>query len=841
MRKKASIILFILAILVGMAFLPSFALGAPVTVQNPGFEEENAGFPSMWSKYDWKASEGSTSFRQDLEVRHSGSSSALIDSPVPNDARFKQEIPCGSDMLYKISCWVRTENVGNDAKGANLSVDGITGTSDDLRGTGDWKLLEFYGKSGKNQKSFVLTLGLGGYGSLNSGKAWFDDVSVEETENLPEGRNAVNLFVDPQGDNNGSDADSPKEDSSITGGNSLLVKFLIFLAFAAGLTAAVFYYYKRWKGARTARYIETPVTRLLFDRKDLLIAGSMTLVYLIVALVNLGSLKGPQTWWKPGSSGDSITVDFGRQVAIGSVYAIFGLGRGEFLLEYVDETGGYTALCTIPADNYLDVFKWKSIDVAASTEKVRITVQSPGAAANEFSFIDSATRKPIVDFRITDIAVKPGGDGTPEALLDEQAAVPDKPSFMNSTYFDEIYHARTAFEHLHKIEPYESTHPPLGKVLIALGISLFGMTGFGWRIVGTLFGAAMIPAMYVFGKRMFGKRFPAFCSAFLMMFDFMHFAQTRIATIDVYVTFFVILMFYFMYDYFMNKSYMTGFRQSLKPLFLCGLFFGLGIASKWIALYGAAGLALLFAVAKLNETMDYRILSFSKREKPAWYSRFLPWHIGGTVLACMIFFILIPIGLYILSYIPFMQVPGPGHGLGDLWPYQVHMYNYHKNLHATHSFASPWWQWPFMIRPLWFYSGSGLPAGTASTMVTMGNPAVWWAGIVAVVSAAWIGFKKKDKRILLILVAIAAQYLPWVLVPRIAFIYHYFSIVPFVILAIVYVLTHWMAKYAKAKYWVYAYLALALLLFAWFYPALSGLEVSWDYISHLRWFPTWTF
>lgn len=31
--------------------------------------------------------------------------------------------------------------------------------------------------------------------------------------------------------------------------------------------------------------------------------------------------------------------------------------------------------------------------------------------------------------------------------------------------------------------------------------------------------------------------------------DFMHFAQTRIATIDVYITFFIILMYYFMYDY----------------------------------------------------------------------------------------------------------------------------------------------------------------------------------------------------------------------------------------------------------------------------------------------------
>ena len=59
---------------------------------------------------------------------------------------------------------------------------------------------------------------------------------------------------------------------------------------------------------------------------------------------------------------------------------------------------------------------------------------------------------------------------------------------MNSTYFDEIYHARTAYEHIHGIRPYENTHPPLGKILIGIRIRLFGMTPFGWRFIGTLLG-----------------------------------------------------------------------------------------------------------------------------------------------------------------------------------------------------------------------------------------------------------------------------------------------------------------------------------------------------------------
>ena len=48
-------------------------------------------------------------------------------------------------------------------------------------------------------------------------------------------------------------------------------------------------------------------------------------------------------------------------------------------------------------------------------------------------------------------------------------------------YFDEVYHARTAFELLAQREPYEWTHPHLAKEIIALSILVFG----GDRVVGT--------------------------------------------------------------------------------------------------------------------------------------------------------------------------------------------------------------------------------------------------------------------------------------------------------------------------------------------------------------------
>ena len=103
------------------------------------------------------------------------------------------------------------------------------------------------------------------------------------------------------------------------------------------------------------------------------------------------------------------------------------------------------------------------------------------------------------------------------ALFDEQEMASTKATYMNSTYFDEIYHPRTALEHLNNVYPYEVSHPPLGKLIISIGIMIFGMVPFGWRFMGTLFGVLMVPVLYVFLKNLFGKTPVAVCGTCLCL------------------------------------------------------------------------------------------------------------------------------------------------------------------------------------------------------------------------------------------------------------------------------------------------------------------------------------
>lgn len=587
-------------------------------------------------------------------------------------------------------------------------------------------------------------------------------------------------------------------------------------------------------------------------RKDWLIAGALTLLYAAVALVQLGSLRAPVTMWQPAVSGESFTIDFGAVKHIDRVNSFGEIGDGKFKLEFAEDlSSGWSGAQTVEM-NYVKTFAWSTLKTDADARYVKLTVEAAGFTLNELAFYEKDGETPIPASAVQTEGMSPPVRGAVENLFDEPERSKYAPTFMDGTYFDEIYHARTAYEHLHRMTPYENTHPPLGKLAISLGILLFGMNPFGWRIVGTLVGIAMVPLMHAFGKRLFKRTDLAFMASFLMTFDFMHFAQTRIATIDVYGVFFIVLMYYFMHRYVSLNFYREPLCRTLVPLFWSGLFFGIGAASKWIVLYGGAGLSFLFFASLYERYREYgaakRLLAGAVQggERGERLERIVRTFVPNalwTVLWCGLFFVVIPAVIYSASFLPYMTVPGAHISIGNLVKYQKDMFDYHSKLVATHGFASPWWEWPFMIKPIWYYTGQALlPEGKVSSIVSMGNPAVWWIGTLAVVAALFMAWKRRERGMLVPLVAFFSQYLPWMLVTRLTFIYHFFAMVPFLVLCIVYVCKVLEEEGKLHRLVKYGYMSVVLALFAMFYPILSGLVVDKSYVRDvLRWFPTWYF
>jgi len=556
------------------------------------------------------------------------------------------------------------------------------------------------------------------------------------------------------------------------------------------------------------------------SRRDVLAMAAITVVYASVALFRLGSTVAPQSFWKPAAQGERAAVDFGRAQQVDAIVWYGGIGNGSFQVESSEDGNAWNPVATVGLNDGT-VFQWQKAQTAFAARYVRVVAMQPGASLGEMGF-QGADRK-LIPFAV---------EGAPSAAFDEPGSVPQRASYLNSMYFDEIYHARTAYEMLHRMEPYETTHPPLGKVLISAGVALLGMNPFGWRIAGVLFGIAIVPLLYVFAKRLFGKTRYAALASFLIAFDFMLFTQSRLATVDTFAVFFILLAYERMQRYWEMSFCRDKLSKTFAPLAASGLAFGLASAVKWVGLYAGAGLAVLFLLSLWNRYRQYR----ENRELP------FAFHALRTVLAGGLFFIIIPLMIYTASYIPFLLVPGPGHGLKDVVSAQKFMFDYHSRLNATHPFSSLWWEWPLIRKPIWYYGAAELAPGKMASIVGMGNPAVWWSGTIAVIAALRSAWKKRDRSMTVVFVGIASSYLPWIFVSRLTFIYHFFACVPFLVLCIVY----WIRKMEERKpgYRIATllYAGAVLVLFILFYPILSGTEIDVSYADRvLKWFGGWIF
>jgi len=401
-------------------------------------------------------------------------------------------------------------------------------------------------------------------------------------------------------------------------------------------------------------------------------------------------------------------------------------------------------------------------------------------------------------------------------LLGEQDLAPERPGYMNSIY----------------------------NAIIAGSIYAFGMTPFGYRAAGAFFGVLMLLVMYIFLKNMFGRTAVSVCGTLLFGFEFMRFVQTRMASIDAFAVFFILAAYFFMYRHITTPPD-SRFRSSLVSLLLSGAFFGLGCATKWNAIYAGIGLAVIFAIRLVLLARHYRAGG------TAGFGAYL----AKTLLFSALFFGAVPAAIYCLSYIPFARAHGiafSAAGLlrpefyreyfGIVWENQAFMFGYHGGLEAAHPFSSQWWQWLLNAKPIMYvdsYAGD-----LRSSIAAFGNPLVWWGGLAAMVFMALRVFMHRDGKALFILLGYLSQLLPWIPVSRIVFIYHYFPSTLFLVMALAHIFSLMMERRRKGhRLAVYGLTAASGLVFALFYPALTGMPAPrWYFEKLLMWIPVaWPF
>ena len=630
--------------------------------------------------------------------------------------------------------------------------------------------------------------------------------------------------------------------------------------------------------------------RLDLGWKDWAIMGAVTVLYGVLAFTNLGSTVAPQHGMVSTSGEEQIVFELNESQDFYFLYYA-GVSYNSFSIAVSEDGESWSenypcemreGLCyrwNYALESWTDVNG--TVKYGDNSPEGRLTLHGKyvrlNAEAAGLNLFEVAFRSPSGE-NLAAAVVAHTGDRPdmlaeaqdPAALLDEQDTCVGEPGWYTGTYFDEIYHARTAYEHLHGQRPYETTHPPLGKLLMAVGIAIFGMTPFGWRFAGAFIGVLMLPALYLLTKQLLHRRSLAAAAMTAFALDLMHYTQTRIATIDSFPVFFILLSYLCMIRYMQTdvfalrqeenpRCFSHAFWKSQIPLALSGLFMGLSIASKWIGLYSAVGLAILFFTAVWRQ---FRAGSFAfccidrqemepdiqKRIDDA--QRFTLNRILMTCGLCVVYFILVPCVIYYLSYIPYLSPTGPV-TIERVVQAQIGMLNYHSTpgLGMDHPFQSPWWQWPLILKPMWFAQDKFEPAGMASTIMCMGNPWIFYLGALCMLGVIGALLCKSfrlgrsgleirrgdgDLSLYTIVIGFAAQFLPWVLVPRSMYMYHYFASVPFIIIATVW----WIGRIRKPKAVAIAlavYLTGAAVFFVMFFPYASGWLTSTQWLDSMKW------
>ena len=167
------------------------------------------------------------------------------------------------------------------------------------------------------------------------------------------------------------------------------------------------------------------------------------------------------------------------------------------------------------------------------------------------------------------------------------------------------------------------------------------------------------------------------------------------------------------------------------------------------------------------------------------------------------------------------------------------MYNYHSKLEATHPFSSKWYSWPISYKPVWYHQEK-YDNATKETITGIGNIVIWWIGIIGMLYILVNAFIKRNKASIFLLITIMSLWLPYAFIGRVMFLYHFFPVLPFMMLSIVKLFSDIEEKY-KINYLIPTYMIFVILFFIIYYPVVSGTEVSIDYINNLRLFSSWIF
>ena len=378
----------------------------------------------------------------------------------------------------------------------------------------------------------------------------------------------------------------------------------------------------------------------------------------------------------------------------------------------------------------------------------------------------------------------------------------------NEVVFDEVYYVDGARDllangvELTNGKPEFVVHPPIGKWMIAIGIKLFGDNPIGWRISAALFGVVSIYFIFLVARKLFKSDFLALLSAALASIDGIHLVMSRTALLDIFL-----------------MTFLLGAFTALiyQKYLLMALMLGLGLGTKWSALYFIIAIAIYLFIRERRALISYVIVipSVYLISWSGWFLSSNGWDRQSS-----------------------------SNSLLSLFNYHKEILNFHTGLETDHPYQASPWNWLILGRPTSFFYDSPKNCGSdncAQEILAMGTPTIWWLGLISIFITIGYFIHRRDKSAGLILLALLSNYLPWLMFPeRTTFYFYAIAFQPYLILAITFAIKEFLAdSQGKRRVWVLSGFSLSALVFLYFLPLYLGTVLTYEAWYSRMWFSSW--
>jgi dolichyl-phosphate-mannose-protein mannosyltransferase len=472
-----------------------------------------------------------------------------------------------------------------------------------------------------------------------------------------------------------------------------------------------------------------------------------------------------------------------------------------------------------------------------------------------------------------------------------------------SLVFDEVYYARGAFSLVelgfegdwtgedqafaqrdysgfNREDADYVVHPMLGKLLIAVGIKMFGATPYGWRFSGAVLGTVTVVLIALIARHLLRSTVWGAMAGVLLAVEGQHVSISRTALLDIFLTFFVVAAFgLLLVDRTRTRTKvraqaqrhrvrlgvapdeaLPGFgpRVGVRWWRLAAIVtLGLSTGVKWSGVYFAAAFLIWSVVWDL---VDRRAAGYQQ------------WHVGAltrAVPAAALAIVTIP-AVYLATWLPWFVEPmsyrrqwaqlHPEEGvtwlpdaLRSLVEYHVQMLTFHRGLDKEHSYGADAIGWLLQIRPtaMHFEDVEDAACGAercVSAIHALGHPFIWWAMVGALGFAIWRVVRHRDLLAVTVSLGMLAGWVPWLFfADRTIFTFYTVVMSPFVVLMVAWAAKHIAQPIDREGGWsrkgglvVGGYVAVVLIAAGFYLPLWTGQPIPFTYWQIHMWLPTWT-